>query len=399
MDWTLAMLIEHLPQHVDILIVGGGPVGALLAQTLSASGHDVLLVEARTEVGKDPRALALSHASQIKLQQAGLWHDTLLATPINKVHVSQAGTLGRTVLDAADLDLAELGCTVPYQTLAQSALDALKAGSTPLALGVKVTAIKQMAAFAYVKMENGTETGSSEHQLTCRLLILAEGGQLISQLPDIRQQVKSYEQHAVLAKLTPKHPHLGIAFERFADDGPLALLPNGMQYTLVWTQTPEQAAARLALNDEDFIAEIEQRFADRVTGFTAVAERASWPLSLKTLNSVVGQRVVLIGNAAQTLHPVAGQGLNLGLRDAETLAQVLAVTPKNQLGEAASLQRYRQLRARDAGLVTVFTDSLIHLFEAQSLPLKHARSMGLMAIDQLEWLRKGFAQRMVYGAR
>lgn len=390
------MLIKHLPSHVDILIVGGGPVGALLAQKLSASGHDVLLAEAKSTVGKDPRALAISQASISTLTQVGLWHANLPATPITKVHVSQAGTFGRTVLAADDLALAQLGCTVPYQSLAQHALDTISTGLPPIALGFKVTGIKQLARFAQIKLidQNGNPA-----QLTCRLVVLAEGGQLIAQLADIEQTVKSYQQHAVLARVTPRHPHQGIAYERFADDGPLALLPNGTDYTLVWTQTPEQAAARLALSEQDFIQEIEQRFADRMTGFTATSERASWPLALKTLNSVVGKRVVLIGNAAQTLHPVAGQGLNLGLRDADTLAQVLTQTPKSQLGEIDSLQRYRQLRARDAGLVTAFTDSLISIFDTSALPMKHARSVALLAIDQVAWLRKGFAKRMVYGAR
>ncbi len=389
------MLVSKLPQHVDILIVGGGPVGALLAQRLLASGHDALLVDAKHAVGNDPRALAIAYASQQNLAANDLWADSLAATPITQVHVSQAGTLGRTELNAAELDLPMLGAVVKYQKLAQYAFDQMVAGSVRLALGMKVTRIQRLARFANVTLESDAGT----QQLSCRLVVLADGGHLITQLADIKQTVKSYEQHAVIATLTPKQPHRGIAFERFADDGPLALLPTGNDFTLVWTQTPAQAAARLTLPDEEFIREVEARFADRVSGFSAVTGRASWPLALKTLNSVVGQRVVLIGNAAQTLHPVAGQGLNLGLRDAATLADVLAATPARELGEAASLQRYAKLRARDAGLVTAVTDSLITLFDSSSLPLKHARSLGLLAMDQCSWLRRGFAQRMVYGAR
>ncbi|WP_047392008.1 FAD-dependent monooxygenase [Chitinibacter sp. ZOR0017] len=384
-----------LPAHVEILIVGGGPVGALLLQLLRQSGHDVWLCEARASVGPDPRALAIAQASITALQEAGLWSASLPATPITHVHVSQAGTLGRTVLAAEELGLAQLGMTVPYQALAQHALDTLQRESAPILTEAKVTRIRQLARYAQVEID----TPSGAHALTCRLLVLADGGQLLSQLHDVQQTVKSYQQHAVLARLTPKHPHGGMAYERFADDGPLALLPNGIDYTLVWTQSPSAAAARLAMPDADFLVAVSERFSDRISGFSAVHERASWPLALKTLNSVVGQRVVLIGNAAQTLHPVAGQGLNLGLRDASTLAQLLANTPKSELGEPALLQRYRQLRQRDAGLVTHFTDSLISLFDTASPPLKHARSLGLLAIDQLGWLRKGFAKRMVYGAR
>ena len=389
------MLVSKLPQHVDIVIVGGGPVGALLAQRLLASGHDALLVEAKHVIGNDPRALAIAYASSQSLAASGLWDESLAATPITQVHVSQAGTLGRTALNAAELDLPMLGSVVNYQKLAQHALDQMVNGAARIGLGMKVTQIQRLARFAQLTVASD----SGEQKISCRLVILADGGSLIAQLPDITQTIKSYEQHAVLATLTPKQAHKGIAFERFADDGPLALLPTGEDYTLVWTQTPEQAAARLTLSDAEFIAEVEQRFADRVGGFSAVAGRASWPLALKTLKSVVGQRVVLIGNAAQTLHPVAGQGLNLGLRDAVTLADVLAATPARELGEAASLARYAKLRARDAGLVTAVTDSLISLFDSPSLPLKHARSLGLLAMDQCGWLRRGFAQRMVYGAR
>ncbi|WP_297575495.1 FAD-dependent monooxygenase [uncultured Deefgea sp.] len=389
------MLISKLPPHVDIVIVGGGPVGALLAQRLYANGHDALLVEAKASIGNDPRALAIAYASQQSLAACQLWADSLAATPITQVHVSQAGTLGRTVLNADELNLPMLGSVVKYQNLAQYALDQLSTGPARLALASKVTRIQRLARFAQLTLA----TPSGEQKISSRLVILADGGQLLNQLPEIRQTIKSYEQHAVLATLTPKQPHKGIAFERFADDGPLALLPTGNNYTLVWTQTPEQAAARLTLSDTDFIAEVEQRFADRVAGFAAVTGRASWPLALKTVNSVVGQRVVLIGNAAQTLHPVAGQGLNLGLRDASTLADVLAATPARELGEAASLARYAKLRSRDAGLVTIVTDQLITLFDSSSLPLKHARSLGLLAMDQCAWLRRGFAERMVYGAR
>jgi 2-octaprenyl-6-methoxyphenol hydroxylase len=389
------MLINTLPQHIDIVIVGGGPVGALLAQRLVSSGHDALLVEAKHSVGKDPRALAIAYASSQTLAANDLWDESLGATPITQVHVSQAGTLGRTELNAAELDLPMLGSVVKYEKLAQYAFDQLSNSAARLALGAKVTQIQRLARFAQLTLE----TDLGEQKISCRLVILADGGHLLAQFKDIQQTVKSYEQHAVLATLTPKHPHQGIAFERFADDGPLALLPTGTDYTLVWTQTPEQAAARLTLPDADFIAEVEQRFADRVSGFTAVSGRASWPLALKTVNSIVGQRVVLIGNAAQTLHPVAGQGLNLGLRDAATLADVLAATPARELGEASSLARYAKLRARDAGLVTAVTDSLISLFDSPSLPLKHARSLGLLAMDQCGWLRRGFAERMVYGAR
>ncbi|WP_159674263.1 FAD-dependent monooxygenase [Andreprevotia sp. IGB-42] len=387
--------MNSLPGHVGIAIVGGGPVGALLAQRLAASGHDVMAIEARTGTPADPRALALSWASRDTLLEAGLWSDALAATPIEKVHVSQAGTLGRTELSAAELGLPVLGFTVPYEKLAALALERLKTGNVPLALGHTVTGLRQLDRYAQLQLAG--PDGAA--MLTAGLVILADGGKLVTQLGDIKQTVKPYDQHAILARITPSQPHRGMAYERFADDGPLALLPSGDDFMLIWTQTPEQAAERLAMSDEAFLSAVEARFAGRIGGFTRVGTRASWPLALKTLDSVVSRRVVLIGNAAQTLHPVAGQGLNLGLRDADTLASLLTATPHNRAGDAATLARYARLRRSDAGRVTFFTDSVIHLFESPNPVFKHLRSLGLLALDHVAPLRRGFARRMVYGAR
>ncbi|AOY02266.1 hypothetical protein BJP62_08265 [Jeongeupia sp. USM3] len=397
-------MTERLPEHVDVAIVGGGPVGALLALRLADAGIDALAIEARVTTPADPRALALSHASTEALARVGLWHDELGATAITRVHVSQAGTLGRTELSAAEIGLPALGHVVPYSRLAALALERLKAGPVlkrpkadhaTVALGTTVTGVDRLARYARLSLA----TPQGIHRLTAGLVVLAEGGQLLAALDDVEQSVKPYDQHAILATITPAEPHRGVAFERFADDGPMALLPNGDDYTLVWTQTPEGAEARLALSDAEFVAEVSQRFAGRIAGFVKVGPRASWPLALKTLDSVVGRRVVMIGNAAQTLHPVAGQGLNLGLRDAATLAELLAVTPPAQLGDAATLARYAALRRKDAGRVTRFTDGLIGWFESPNPLLKHVRSAGLLALDQIGPLRRGFARKMVYGAR
>ncbi|MGL4602633.1 MAG: FAD-dependent monooxygenase [Iodobacter sp.] len=389
------MLLEKLPGHADVLIVGGGPVGALVVQKLASAGIDALLVDAKPKTEADPRALALSWASREALEQVGLWGDDLAATAIEKVHISQQGTLGRTELLASELDLPALGFVVDYDKLTRRTFTTLSEGKAKVALGFRVTKIKRLARYAQITLQSA----AGEHSLTTRLVVLADGGSLIQELDDIVQTIKPYQQHAILAKLTPLEPHAGMAYERFANDATLALLPNGRDFTLVWPQTPAEAQTRLSLSDEDFIREVSQRFSGRIAGFSAVGPRASWPLALKTLSSVAGRRVVLIGNAAQTLHPVAGQGLNLGLRDATTLASLLLATPQDELGEPESLARYARLRKKDAGLVTQFTDGLITFFDHPGMLLKHGRSLGLIAMDQMPWLRKGFARRMVFGAR
>jgi 2-octaprenyl-6-methoxyphenol hydroxylase len=389
------MLLEKLPLHVDVLIIGGGPIGALVVQRLATAGIDALLLDAKPKIEADPRALALSWASFEALDRVGLWGEELAATAITQVHISQQGTIGRTELLASELDLPALGFVVDFDKLARRAFSTLSESTAKAALGYRVSKITRLARFAQIKIDGP----NGEEQLTARLVVLADGGQLISQLDDIIQTVKPYQQHAILAKLTPTEPHGGMAYERFADDATLALLPNGKDFTLVWPQSPELAKERLAMSDEDFIREVSQRFSGRIAGFSSVSSRASWPLALKTLNSVVGRRVVLIGNAAQTLHPVAGQGLNLGLRDATTLAELIISTRQDEIGEAEQLARYARLRKKDAGLVTHFTDGLITYFDHPGPLLKHGRSLGLIAMDQMGWLRKGFAERMVFGAR
>ena len=383
--------IQSLPLHVDVLIVGGGPVGALLAQKLAASHLKTLLLEARTEVADDARALALSWHSVEALKEAGLWDDAIMATTITRVQVSQQGSLGRTRLDADEIALPALGYVARYDALTRAAQARLVPGVAEF--GVRVSAVRQLDGYAVAELD----TPSGAQTMTARLVVLADGGSLVEQIKDVRQRVKPYQQHAILATLTPSEPHGQIAYERFADDGPLALLPNGRDFTLVWTQSPAQAQARLALSDADFIAAIEARLAGMT--FAALGSRTHYPLALKTLDSVVGRRVALIGNAAQTLHPVAGQGLNLGLRDASTLAALLLQTPAWAVGSTAMLARYAALRRRDAGAVTFFTDSLIALFDRPEPIFKHARSLGLLALDLAAPARRAFARAMVAGWR
>lgn len=389
------MRVECLPVHVDVLIVGGGPVGALLAQRLVGTALTVLVVEARSAPVDDPRALALSWASRQMLGNTHLWDATLDATAIERVHISQQGTLGRVELTASEIDLPELGCVVAYGKLAALAQQRLSSGVATLARGAEVIALRQLDQYAVADVRQHGVT----RQITSRLVVLADGGKLAAGLPGIRQHSKTYPQHAVLATLTPAKPHGNTAWERFADGGPLALLPHGDKLALVWTQSPEQAAIRLAQDDATFIAELNARLGNRAPDMIATGARTRFPLALKTLDSVVGKRLVMIGNAAQTLHPVAGQGLNLGLRDADTLASVLAGSGKEDVGSRAQLARYARLRGRDAGAVIHFTDGLVGLFSRDFAPLKHARSLGLLALDLIGPARRGIAKKLVFGGR
>ncbi|SFN84667.1 2-octaprenyl-6-methoxyphenol hydroxylase [Formivibrio citricus] len=389
------MRTPNLPLHVDVLIVGGGPVGALLAQRLAKTQLSVLVAEARTEPADDPRALALSWSSRQILGEAGLWDAGLQPTAIERVHVSQQGTLGRVELAAEEIGLPELGCVVPYAKLAGLARERLATTPGLLAPGTEVAALDLLDGYAVATLRQA----EFEHTLTARLVVLADGGGLAATLPGLAPRCKPYRQHALLAMLTPEAAHRNTAWERFATDGPLALLPCGEQLALVWAQEPEQAERRLALGDADFLSELNTRLGQRTPKMTAVGPRTSFALALKTVDNVTGKRLVMIGNAAQTLHPIAGQGLNLGLRDADTLAQLLANSPRAELGSPAQLARYTHLRHRDADLVTGFTDGLVELFRPDFAPLRHARSLGLLALDLIGPARRELAQMMVFGLR
>lgn len=389
------MICAQPPVHVDVLIVGGGPVGVLLAQRLAATPLSVLVVEARSAQVDDPRALAISWGSRQLLADCGLWDACLEPSRIARVHVSQQGTAGRVELMPDELGLPELGCVVSYGKLASLLRARLAQGPVPLLENAEVTALHALDRYAQADVQHAGQS----HTVTARLVVLADGGKLAASQAGLRTQSKAYGQHAIVATVTPAVPHQHTAWERFADAGPLALLPYGEKLALVWTQSPALAEERLQLPDALFLAELNAQLAGRAPELIAVGPRSSFPLALKTAADVIGKHVVLIGNAAQTLHPVAGQGLNLGLRDADTLARLLLDADKREVGSAAQLARYASLRRRDAGAVTYFTDGLVELFRSPLPPFKHARSLGLLALDLCGPARRELARKMVFGAR
>jgi 2-octaprenyl-6-methoxyphenol hydroxylase len=380
-------------EHADIIIVGGGPVGALAALRFAAAGRRVLLVEARAKDAplNDARALALSWYSREALAASGAWPDDLPASMIDSVHVSQQGAFGRTRLDATDLKLPHLGVVVDYPALTLAINARLEQAGVQVWWETRVEAVNSMACYATVK----TSGVHGDISLTARLVVLAEGGALADSLPGIKRLVHDYQQCAVLAEVTTEQPPAGVAYERFSKQGPFALLPHGDNYMLVWTRSHDDAKALQQAADEQVMTELQQAFGERQGKVLAIGPRASFPLALRQVNRVSSGRVVLIGNAAQTMHPVAAQGLNLGLRDAIGLSDALADV--SDPGDAAALAVYAASRKLDSHAVVGFTHGLIKLFDGDSALVSALRSMGMSTLDSVPPLRRAFARHLVFG--
>lgn len=348
----------------DVSIQGAGPVGCTLALLLQRQGSSVALVRPREEAPDAFRPafrpLALSHASRLILERAGAWGE-LSPTPITSIHVSQQGGFGRTRMSADDAGVPALGYVVDYGAL----LDALLA----------------------LARERNIQFRAEPAE--ARLTVHAEG-------TSDEVTSKEYGQEAVVAQVTTRPGALATAWERFTPDGPLALLPLDGRYGAVWGARPERARELCEMTQAAFLAALSRAFGRRAGAFVAVGARSRMPLALRVRATRVGERSAYIGNAAQTLHPVAGQGLNLGLRDAWDLAQVLhdAVDP----GDERVLQGFAALRRFDATATVRVTDFLAGAFLGTHPLGRLTRGFGLTALDICLPARRFFARRMIFGA-
>ena len=375
---------------VDVAIVGAGPVGATAAALAAREGLTLAVFEARAAPSTDARTLALSHASRETLAEAGAWPASD-ATPIQSFHVSQRGGPGRTVIDAAEQGIPALGYTVPYAALEAALAARLREAAIPVHYAHTCTGIDLDPGGAVVRF-------SQDGDVRARLLVLADGGANAKRIPGIAFDEKDYGQVAVVAPVAVDRFHGHRAYERFTPDGPMALLPVGERFALVWTASPARAERLLGLDDATFIHELQEAFGDRAGRFVGAGERNAFPLRLRAVNTPVALRTVLIGNAAQALHPIAGQGLNLGLRDAAQLAAISAATRIADLGSAAMLEEYRAARRRDSSRGVAFTDFLVSSFaDTRRIPT-WGRGLALAALDLFPAARRALAGRMIRGA-
>lgn len=383
-----------MPQR-DLLIVGAGPVGLALALALKDSGLDVVLADARPReaVGSDPRVLALAHGSRLSLERLGVWRD-IAATPIETIHVSQQGGFGRSLLRAGDYELPALGYVTAAGTLASALRKAVDAAGIPVLDQTEVGTLTPNGDMVSAELA-GTDAPA---RLGARLVACAEGGLRAGDADVVEHD---YGQHALISVARVAGAHHHTAFERFTSDGPVAFLPYGKDYAIVHVAPPTQADTLLALDDDAYLASLQAKIGSRVH-LTAIGERLRYPLVLRYRRHPVGERTVWLGNAAQTLHPVAGQGFNLALRDVCSLADTLrrqARQPGFDPGAPALLAGHARARQLDRFGTIRFTDTLVKLFSNDLMPLRHARGAGLFLLDICPPLRHFVAKRMMFGAR
>jgi 2-octaprenyl-6-methoxyphenol hydroxylase len=383
--------------HVDVLVVGGGPAGAALALGLKDSGLKVMVLEAGGEgfPPGDPRALALSYGAKLLLQRLGVWGKVQGATPIEKIHISQRGGFGRALLDAVETGVEALGFVVNYSALGAAMRATLQQTNLIYLSGAQVLEVKSTPGFGLARFEHGGEV----HEITASLLVLADGGRSLGQVSGVAHHVVDYDQTAVICHVKTDIPQNRTAYERFTPKGPMALLPSGEGYDLVWTVRPDEAATLLQLDDANFLQQLGERFGSRAGVFMQTGKRSAFPLSLKYARPVIARRIAMIGNAAQAMHPVAGQGFNLGLRDAWELAEIILETPRAELGGVDMLARYRDRRHPDTSGAILFTDLLVRAFSNDYHGLNLVRGAGLALLDSLPFAKKWVARKMIFGAK
>ncbi len=380
-----------MPESADIAIIGGGPVGSALVLALRAVQRNVVLLEARAADSADARPLALSYGSRLILERLGVWPElATAATPIRHIHVSQRGGFGRVGLHAEEAGFPELGYVVDYGHLARVLAQAASATAATCLTGARVTAWQggdpASAEYAFA---------GSPQRIAAPLLVVADGA-----TNDADVRTVDYQQCAVTARVVSAQTHDHVAYERFTRHGPLALLPDGAGWALVWTTEPERAQKLCAAEPAAFLDELQTEFGGRVGRFTSVSGRAAYPLRLRRARHGDRAGVVRIGNAAQTLHPVAGQGFNLGLRDAWELGEHIIATEDAAVpGSAAWLEAYRTRRRLDRRGGTGFTHALVQLFSNDLPPLRAARGLGLTLLGALPPLKNFVVRRMTFGAR
>jgi len=397
--------------HYDMVIVGGGMVGISLALILAKQGEwNILLIESNSLVvptdsalsyssSFDARSTALSWTSRKIYQSIGLWEQLgAHASDISQIHVSDRGHGGITRMTAEEADVDALGYVIENRWLGSVLMNRLKDEAIKICGNTQINTIKPRSNGIEISLKVGINSSQEELNVRTDLIIIADGADSkTAHKLGINSKSSAYGQTAIIANIQLNQRHQGVAYERFTDQGPMALLPlpdyqGKYRSALVWAQ-PEEAARQLVeASDEDFLRCLQQRFGHRLGTFKQAGQRTAFPLVLTLASEQVRRNVVVMGNAAHSLHPVAGQGFNLSLRDAAALAEKLseARIQQKSIGSLETLECYYQQQQTDQRNTLVFSDSLTKFFAGPSNVAAMGRNSGLLALDLVPQLRHRF---------
>ncbi len=386
---------------VDVAIAGGGLVGASLALALAGLKLKVVLIESHPfgsvdQPSFDDRTTALSNGSRRIFEGIDVW--PLLereATPIRRIHISDQGRFAFARIDAAEQHLQALGFVVINRVMGAALWQRLQEEAVTLLAPARVVNSELKDDHRELRCETGADASVT---IQAKLVIAADGAKsAVRESAGIGATTWDYQQHALVTNVFTQRFHDYVAYERFTPQGPLALLPMSEgRVGLVWTFSPEMAGQMRDLEDAAFLERLQTAFGFRLGRFTRVGVRHLYPLSLTRAEDHVAPRLAVVGNAAQALHPIAGQGFNLGLRDAASLAEVLAdaleASGGVDCGDGLLLERYRDWRAADRQKIVGFTDGLVRLFTQPLGAVKLARNLGLLAFDLLPAVKDAMSQ-------
>lgn len=382
---------------MNVIIVGGGMAGATLALALSALNKDkisISLIEAKEpnngHPGFDARAIALAHGTAKRLEQVGIWSALKsFVTPINHVHVSDRGHCGFVNIDAQHYDISALGYVIELHDAGHQLFSMLqKKSNIKLYCPTKVEHVHRNIDSVDVTLDDGT-------QLTADLLVAADGTDSpIGHQCHMQWQREPYKQVAVIANVKTEIDPQGRAFERFTEFGPLAMLPmSAGRSSLVWCHPIEKLNEISQWDDETTISHLQRDFGWRLGKIEHIGKRNCYPLVLQKANQIISHRLALVGNASQTLHPIAGQGFNLGMRDVMALANTVtqAINMKKDIGSYRVLSQYQRVRQQDRENTISITDGLVNVFANRCMPLVVSRNLALMAMELMPVIRDKLA--------
>ncbi len=389
---------ERADNHFDLIIIGGGLAGASLACALKDTPLKIALIEAHelntdSQPCYDDRTVALSYGSRCIFDAMELWPVLApFAEPINSIHISDRGHFGVTRLSREQEAVEALGYVLENRDIGQQLYAVIeKSSNIHLFCPAELNSLQQDGQQVSIDIAIDGKTQA----LTGKLLVAADGNKSrVLQLLNIGSSRKDYAQSALITNITPGKKHNNVAYERFTETGPLAFLPMTQnRCSVVWTVSPEQADYLYALDESDFTAQLQQRFGFRLGQIKKVGKRQIYPLFLQSATQMAQGRVAIIGNAAHSVHPVAGQGFNLALRDVALLAELIVDKQRRNedIGSPAMLQQYESLREDDIKRVYGFTDVLVRTFSNAIAPVAHARSLSLLLVDVLPDLKHQLA--------